>query len=83
MTSEIITLLNEYNYFVSIADNIKNDNDVYTQNKYIHKNDHNISFLQCMSQTYKPTCSKIKHKTTTTFEIEKIIKSQIKGLARL
>jgi Notch-like protein len=28
-----------------------------------------------MSQTYKPTCSKIKRKPTTTFEIEKIIKS--------
>jgi hypothetical protein len=27
-----------------------------------------------MSQTYKPTCSKIKHKHTS-FEIEKIIKS--------
>jgi hypothetical protein len=62
------------NYFVSIADNINNNNnDVYTQNKYNHKNDHNISFLQSMSQIYKPMCSKIKQKPTKTFEIEKII----------
>jgi hypothetical protein len=73
------------NYFVSISDNINNNNnDVYTQNKYIHKNDRNISFLQTMSQTYKPTCSKIKRKPTTTFEIEKNNQVfQVKGLARL
>lgn len=53
-----------------------NNNAAHTQNKYSPNTDNNNNPLQSLSQIHKSTYTKIKRKpTTTTFEIEKIIKS--------
>lgn len=60
-----------------MADNINiiNNNKAHTENKYSPNTDNNNSPLQYMSQIHESTYTKIKRKTTTTFETEKIIKS--------
>ena len=54
--------------------NINNNNNAHTENKFSPNTDNNNSPLQSMSKICKFTYTKIKRKTTT-FEIEKIIKS--------